>query len=85
MRLVRGEPGLHDYRIDAGRIRSVSMATQTITLRERDGTTHSIQVSPTARIKVNGSSSTFAALRRGMKATTIRDGDAPADQVFASR
>jgi hypothetical protein len=76
---------LHDYRIDVGRIRSTSTATQTIMLRERDGSMQSIQVAPTARIIVNGSSSSFAALHQGMHATTIRDGDAPADQVFATQ
>ena len=76
---------LHDYRIDAGRIRSVSSSTLTITLKERDGTTQTIEVSPTAHVKVNGTPSSFFALRRGMKATTIRDGDNPADTVLATR
>jgi hypothetical protein len=76
---------LHDFRIDVGRIRSASLATQTISLKERDGTMQPIQVSPTARIKVNGGSSTFAALRPGMYALTIRDGNGAADQVFATR
>ena len=74
-----------DFRIDVGRIQSAKSSTQTLTLKEKDGTMQPILVSPTARIKVNGGSSTFAALRPGMRATTIRDGDAPADQVFAAR
>jgi len=76
---------LHDFRIDVGRIRSTSLATQTITLKERDGKTQPMQVSPTARIRVNGGSSTFAALRPGMFALTIRDGNGAAEQVFATR
>jgi hypothetical protein len=76
---------LHDFRIDVGRIQSVNSETQTITLKEKDGTTQPIQVSPTARIKVNGNSSGFAALRRGLHATTIRDGDNPAEQVLATK
>jgi hypothetical protein len=76
---------LHDFLIDAGRIQSVNSDTQTITLKEKDGTTQPIVVSPTARIKLNGTSSSFAALRRGLHATTIRDGDAPAEQVLATK
>ncbi len=76
---------LHDFLIDAGRIQSVNSETQTITLKEKDGTMQPILVSPTARIKVNGNSSSFAALRRGMHATTIRDGDGPAEQVLATK
>src|SRR5207248_11566517 len=76
---------LHDYRIDVGRIRSVSAATQTITLREKDGTTPPIQVSSIARIRVNGRVTGFGALRPGQYVITIRDGDAPPDQVFATR
>jgi hypothetical protein len=76
---------LHDVRVDTGRIRAVNSATLTITLRERDGLVQTIQVAPTARIRVNGSSSTFAALRVGMRATTIRDNSDAADQVFATR
>ena len=83
--LLKGNGGLQDFRIDVGRIRSTSLATQTITLKERDGTVQPIQVSPTARIKANGGSSTFPALRPGMYALTIRDGNAAADQVFATR
>ena len=76
---------LHDFRIDAGRIQSVNSGTQTITLREKDGTMQQIVVSPSARIKLNGQSSSFAALRRGLHATTIRDGDGPAEQVLATK
>jgi hypothetical protein len=45
----------------------------------------SIPVSPTAHIKVNGSSTTFAALRPGLHATVFRDGDQPADTVLATK
>jgi hypothetical protein len=76
---------LHDFLIDVGRIQSVNSGTQTITLKEKDGTMQPIVVSPTARIKVNGSSTSFASLRRGLHATTIRDGDGPAEQVLATK
>jgi hypothetical protein len=75
---------LRDRRIDVGKIRSVSAATQTITLKEPDQLV-SISVAPTAHIKVNGSSSSFAGLRPGMHATVFRDGDSPADTVLATK
>jgi hypothetical protein len=90
-RLVRAEillkdrgNTLRDRFIDVGRIRSASFATQTITLKEVDKT-QPIQVSPTAQIKVNGISSTFAGLRPGMHATVFHDGDGAADTVLATR
>jgi hypothetical protein len=89
-RMVRAEIGVasgdpsapHDYLLDRGRISQVGVFT--LTLRERDGTLVTIDVSPDARIKVNGKNASFGQLRRGMTATTIRDGDNPADQVYAS-
>lgn len=72
----------HDYRLDHGRIKQVGGFT--LLIREPDGTDVSIDVSPNARIKVNGQNGTFLELRKGMMATTMRDGDKPADQVFAT-
>jgi hypothetical protein len=88
--MVRGEIAVasgdptapHDYLLDHGRIRQVGVST--ITLRERDGTVVTINISPTARIKLNGKNATFLQLQKGMMATTIHDGDKPADQVFAT-
>ena len=73
---------LHDYLLDRGRIRQV--APYTVVLHEADGTMVTIQISATARVKLNGQTASFAQLRKGMMATTMRDGDKPADQVFAS-
>jgi hypothetical protein len=73
---------LHDYRVDRGVIRL--KAPGSLTLRERDGTLAPIAVSPAAAIFVNGRPTTFQALRRGMIATVIRDGDAPAIEVRAT-
>ena len=86
-RLVRAEIALqdtvlHDYRLDRGRIKQVGVFT--LLLGEPDGTDVTIDISPGARVKVNGKSASFVQLRKGMMATTMRDGDKPADQVFAT-
>ena len=81
--LVKDGGVLHDYRIDRGVIRS--KADGTLTLLERDGTLVPIPVAATAAITLNGRPIGYAALRRGMVATVIRDGDAPANEVRAAR
>jgi hypothetical protein len=80
--LVKERDGLHDYRIDRGVIRDKSPGS--LTLRERDGTLVTIAVAPTALVTLRGRTSSFAALRRGMIATVIRDGDAPASEIRAT-
>lgn len=89
-RMVRAEIPLqsvdgatHDFRLDQGRIRQSSPAT--LVLRESDGTSATIAVSPFARVKLNGENASFGQLKRGMIATTMRDGDKPADQIWARR
>jgi hypothetical protein len=86
-RLVRAELALqdttlHDFRVDQGRIKQVGVFT--LVLKELDGTDVTINVSPTARIKLNGKNASFVQLRKGLMATTIHDGDKPADQVYAT-
>ena len=81
--LVKDGGVLHDYRIDRGVIRA--KADGTLTLLERDGTLVPIPVAPTAAITIGGRPAAYAALRRGMVATVIRDGDAPANEVRATR
>lgn len=86
-KLIRGEiavkdTALHDYRLDRGRITQVGVTT--LTIHEADGTDVTVNVSPTARVKVNGQNAIFVQLRRGMTAITIHDGDKPADQIFAT-
>jgi len=84
-KLVRAEvilqdaAGVHDLRIDRGRIRHV--ANSSLTLLERDGTVVSIPVSPTAEVLLNGRRVFLGSLRRGMIATTVREGDAAAYTV----
>jgi hypothetical protein len=72
----------HDYRLDRGKIRQVG-AFQLV-LREADGTDVPVDVSPNAHVKLNGQNGTFLQLRKGMMVTTMRDGDKPADQVYAT-
>jgi hypothetical protein len=86
-RLVRAEIALqdttlHDYWLDHGRIKQVGAST--LTLREPNGTDETINVSLTARVRINGQNGTFFQLRKGMMAVTMHDGDKPADQVYAT-
>ena len=80
--LVKDDGALHDYRIDRGVVRDKSPGS--LTLRERDATVVTIAVAPNASISLNGRSTSFSALRRGMVATVIRDGDSPAGEVRAA-
>jgi hypothetical protein len=81
--LVKDGGVLHDYRVDRGVIRAKSPGT--LSLLERDGSLVTIAVAPSASITIGGQSAAFSALRRGMVATVIRDGDAPANEVRATR
>jgi hypothetical protein len=73
----------HDYRLDQGRIRQLTATS--LVLHEADGTnTTPIDVSPTVSVKLNGQDAGYFQLKRGMIATVIRDGDKPADQIFAT-
>ena len=81
--LVKDGGVLHDYRVDVGVIRA--KANGSLSVLERDGSVVTIAVAPGATITINGQTATFAALRRGMVATIIRDGDAPANEVRAIR
>jgi hypothetical protein len=81
--LVKDGGALHDYRIDRGTIRN--KAGGTLTLLERDGSLVPIAVAPGASITLGGRPIAYSDLRRGMVATVIRDGDAPANEVRANR
>jgi hypothetical protein len=81
--LVKDGGALHLYRVDRGFIRS--KANGSLVLRERDGSLVTIAVAPNAAITVNGQPAPYSALRRGMAATVIRDGDAPATEVRAGK
>jgi hypothetical protein len=79
--ILKDGTGLHDYRIDRGRIRSVS--ANAISLLERDGTLTTIPVAGNADVRLNGRRVRLQRLRRGMNVETVRDGEAPAFIVHA--
>jgi hypothetical protein len=81
--LVKDGGVLHDYRIDRGVIRAKPDGA--LAVLERDGSLVTIQVAAGAAITIGGRPAGFAALRRGMVVTVIRDGDAPANEVRATR
>ena len=81
--LVKDGGVLHDYRVDRGVIRAKSPGM--LSVLERDGSLVTIAVAPGASITIGGRPASFSALRRGMVATLIRDGDAPANEVRATR
>ena len=75
--------GVHDYRIDRGRVRAAS--AESITLAERDGTIVTVPLAPGADVRWNGTPVHPARLaRRGAWAETIREAGAPARAVRAS-
>ena len=73
---------LHDYLLDRGRIKQVGPSS--LVLREVDGTIVTINLSATVHVTLNGQNASFTQLRKGMMATTMRDGDTPADSVYAT-
>ncbi len=81
--ILQDAGGVYDYRVDRGRIRNVT--PDALALLERDGTVVTIPVAPTAEILFKGRRVPITSLRRGMTATTVRLGDAPAHQVQARR
>jgi len=81
--LIKDGGVLHDYRVDRGVIRAKPDGA--LSVLERDGSVVTIPVAPSAAITIAGVPASFSALRRGMVATVIRDGDAPATEVRATR
>jgi hypothetical protein len=81
--LLKEPNGVRFYRIDRGAIRDKQNGA--LTLRERDGTSVTIPISPAAAITVAGRPATMGLLRRGMTATVIWDGTNPAFEVRATR
>jgi hypothetical protein len=89
-RMIRAEIGLktadgalHDYRVDRGRL-TKRYAAGALTLAERDGTKTAITTASSARVILNGKESNLRALRAGMQVAVSRDGDLPADVVYAT-
>ena len=79
--IVNDRGTIRDLRVDRGRI--VRVRPGAIVLRERDGKRLAVPLAPTVRVQVDSVDATLSALRAGMVATTVRDGDAPASQVLA--
>ena len=73
----------HDFRVDRGRV--LSKTASSLTLRERDGSTQTIAIAPAAQITLGGRLVALRAIKRGFTATTVRDGDAAAGWVKATR
>lgn len=75
--------GVHDYRVDRGRVRAASPTE--LTLAERDGTVVAIPLAADADIRFNGRPIAAVALaRRNAWVEVIREGGAPARAVRAS-
>jgi hypothetical protein len=79
--IVREGGVVRDYRVDRGRVRAVVRATSSLVIREGDGTIATIPVAADARIELGGRVIGFSGIRRGMQATTLREGGAPASRV----
>ena len=78
--VVRG--AVHDFRIDRGMVKAVSGAG--IDLKERDGSIVTVPVAPDAHVRVGSQETVLSAVRPGMTALTVRDGNTPASSVQAS-
>jgi len=87
-KLVRAEVilseggAVHDYLVARGKIRASGGGS--VTLVEKDGTVVTIPVATNADVRYKGVPVLLARLRRGMTATTIREGTAPATTVVAT-
>jgi hypothetical protein len=84
-RLVRAEvllqspTGVQDWRIDRGTITGVSGTT--LTLREGDGTTVTLDVSPTARVQGSARYSNVSLLRKKLRVVVYHQANLPAEIV----
>jgi hypothetical protein len=79
--VLKDASGLHDYRLDQGKIRAVG--TSSLTLYERTGDLVTVPIAAGAKITLGGRAVSLAALRRGMRAQTLREGSAAALTVQA--
>lgn len=83
--VVRDAEGVHDWRLDQGRILRVAPARSLLRLVEPDGRVVEVQVAPDARIELHGRPVLLAALRRGLRVFVVREGEGPAVVVLAGR
>ena len=70
---------IQDYRIDRGRVKSVSRAA--LELRELDGSIHVVPLAPATVVELRGQTVPASAIRRGMTVMTIRLQNQPAQRV----
>ncbi len=77
--LLQAPAGVQDWRIDRGVITAVSGTT--LTLREGDGTTVTLDVSPTARIQGPGRFTGVDQLRRRLRVVVYHQANLPAELV----
>jgi hypothetical protein len=73
----------HDFQVDRGRV--TAKTSSSLTLRERDGTSHTIAIAPTAQITLGGRPVQLRAIKRTFLVITVRDGEAAAGWVKATR
>lgn len=77
--LVQSPGGVQDWRIDRGVVTSVSGST--LTLRESDGTTVTLDVSPTARVQGPPRFSSVPLLRKKLRVVVYHQANLPAELV----
>jgi hypothetical protein len=83
--VVRDAEGVHDWRLDQGRILRVAPFKSQLRIIEPDGRVVEVQVAPDARIELHGRPVPLGTLRRGVRAFIVRDGEGPAVVVLAGR
>jgi hypothetical protein len=83
--VVRDAEGVHDWRLDQGRILRVAPARSMLRLAEPDGRVVEVQVALDARIELHGRPVPLGALRRGLRVFVVREGEGPAVVVLAGR
>jgi hypothetical protein len=77
--LVQAPGGVQDWRIDRGVITAV--AGTNVTLREADGTTVTLAVSPSARVQGSARIFSAAQLRRRLRVVVYHQANLPAEIV----
>jgi hypothetical protein len=77
--LVQSAGGVQDWRIDRGVVTAVSGTT--LTLREGDGTSVTLDISPTARVQGSARIFSVAQLRKRLRVVVYHQANLPAEIV----
>ena len=77
--LVQSPAGVQDWRIDRGVITSVVKTS--VTLREKDGTTVTVEVNPSARVQGSARVASVAMLRPKLRVVLYHQANLPAELV----